>query len=56
MGSEWILERLAGEVEWIQLDQNRDRWRSLVNTVINFMFLVTRSCLVYLQGLGAYED
>jgi hypothetical protein len=36
MGSKWILERLAGgSVEWIQLAQDRDRWRTLVNTAMN---------------------
>jgi hypothetical protein len=34
MGSEWILERLVGVVEWIQLVQDRDRWRVFVNTVM----------------------
>jgi hypothetical protein len=33
MGSEWVLGRLAGGMEWIQLAQDRDRWRYLVNTV-----------------------
>jgi hypothetical protein len=37
MGSEWILGRLAwgGGVEWIQLAQDRDQWRALLNTVMN---------------------
>jgi hypothetical protein len=26
MGSEWILGRLVGGVNWIQLAQDRDRW------------------------------
>jgi hypothetical protein len=25
-----------GDVDWINLAQDRDRWRVLVNTVINF--------------------
>jgi hypothetical protein len=36
MGSEWILGKLAGgggSVEWIQLDQDKDRRRAVVNTV-----------------------
>jgi hypothetical protein len=42
MGSKWILGRLAGGVEYIQLAQNRDRWRSVVNTVMNIRVLVQR--------------
>jgi hypothetical protein len=30
MESEWI----GGGVEWIQLAQDKDRWRALVNTVM----------------------
>jgi hypothetical protein len=40
MGSEWILGRLAWGVEWIQLVQDRDRWRGLVNTVMDLRVLV----------------
>jgi hypothetical protein len=29
-------------VEWIQLDQYRDRWRALVNTVMNLCVLAPR--------------
>jgi hypothetical protein len=28
-----------GSVEWIQLAQDRDRWRALVNTVMNLRVL-----------------
>jgi hypothetical protein len=31
-----------GSVEWIQLAQDRDRWRSLVNIVINLRVLEPR--------------
>jgi hypothetical protein len=31
MESEWILGRLVGGVEWIQLTKDWDRWRALVN-------------------------
>jgi hypothetical protein len=39
MGSEWILERLAGGVEWIRLDQARDQWRAVVNDVMKLLIL-----------------
>jgi hypothetical protein len=42
MGSEWILGGW-GSAEWIQLAQDRDRWRTLVNTVMNPRALAPRS-------------
>jgi hypothetical protein len=39
MGSKWTLERLTRGVcvcvEWIYLAQDRDRWRALVNAMMN---------------------
>jgi hypothetical protein len=32
-----------GSVDWIQLAQDRDRWRALVNTAINLQVLAPRS-------------
>jgi hypothetical protein len=32
-----------GSVDWIQLAQNRDRWRALLNTVMNLRVLAPRS-------------
>jgi hypothetical protein len=43
IGSEWILGRLAGVVIWIQLAQDRDRWRALENTVMNLRVLAPTS-------------
>jgi hypothetical protein len=34
MGSEMILGRLSGGVEWIQLAQDRDRWRAVMNAMM----------------------
>jgi hypothetical protein len=31
----WIFERLDGGIDWIYLAQDRDRWRPLVNVVMN---------------------
>jgi hypothetical protein len=39
MGSEWILGRLAGVVEWIQLAQDMDQWRVLVNIAMDLRVL-----------------
>jgi hypothetical protein len=39
MRSKWILRKLAGGVEWIRLAQYRDRWRALVNAVMNLRIL-----------------
>jgi hypothetical protein len=33
----------CGSVDWIQLVQDRDRWRALVNTVMNLRVLALQS-------------
>jgi hypothetical protein len=43
MGSEWILGRLVGGVDWIHLAQNRCWWRSLVDAVMNLRVMGPRS-------------
>jgi hypothetical protein len=44
MGPKFTLGRLAGEgVEWIHLAQDRDRWRAVVNAVMNLRVLKPRS-------------
>jgi hypothetical protein len=43
LGSEWILGGRLGVVEWIQLAQDRDRWWTVVNTVMNLRVLAPRS-------------
>jgi hypothetical protein len=32
---EWILGKQREVVDWMQLAQNRDKWRAVVNTVMN---------------------
>jgi hypothetical protein len=32
-----------GDVEWIQLARDRDRWRAVVNAVMNLLVLAPRS-------------
>jgi hypothetical protein len=32
-----------GNIEWIQLAQDRDRWRAVVNTVMNLLVLAPLS-------------
>jgi hypothetical protein len=34
MGSEWVLGRLTGGVDWILLAQDRNRWRAVVKAVM----------------------
>jgi hypothetical protein len=46
MESKWTLGRLVGGggcVEWIHLAQDRDRWRVVVNTVMNLRVLAPQS-------------
>jgi hypothetical protein len=44
MGSEWIRRGLAeGSVEWVQLAQDRDRWRALVNMVMDLRVLAPQN-------------
>jgi hypothetical protein len=31
----WTFEKLAGGMDWINLAHDTDKWRALVNTVMN---------------------
>jgi hypothetical protein len=39
----YLRETGWGSVDWIQLAQDRDRWRAIVNTVMNLLVLAPRS-------------
>jgi hypothetical protein len=43
MGSKWSSGRLAGGMEWINLAHDSDRWRAVVNAVMNLLVLAPRS-------------
>jgi hypothetical protein len=32
----WIFKKWDGGIDWIDVAQNRDGWRPLLNTVMNF--------------------
>jgi hypothetical protein len=42
-GLKWTLGRLVGDVEWIHLAQDGDRWRAVVNAVMKLRVLAPRS-------------
>jgi hypothetical protein len=46
----WIFERLDGGIDWIGLAQDRDRWRAVVNMVMNI--LVTYNAGNFLSSSG----
>jgi hypothetical protein len=43
-----------GSVEWIQLSQDRDRWRAVVSEVMNIRVLAPRSWLRLTQVMNSH--
>jgi hypothetical protein len=57
MGLEWIWGRLVGgDVEWIHLAQDRDRWRAVVNAAMNFRVLAPHSYLILILEEHSFEQ
>jgi hypothetical protein len=50
-----LLEIGWGGVNWIALAQNRDKWRALVNAVMNIQVPLTHICNAIL-GTGIFPD
>jgi hypothetical protein len=44
----WIFKKWDGGMDWIGLARDRDRWRALVNAIMNF--LVTKNAGSFLTG------
>jgi hypothetical protein len=42
-GNKMNLRKIGWSVEWIQVTQDRDRWRAVVNAVMNLPVLAPRS-------------
>jgi hypothetical protein len=38
----WILGRLAGDLDWIRLAHDRDRWMAVVNAVMSLQSFAPR--------------
>jgi hypothetical protein len=48
-----IFERLGGGIDWVDLAQDRDRWRALVYTVMNLR--VPKNAGNSLRSLGHFS-
>jgi hypothetical protein len=51
----WILELYDGGMDWIGEVQDRDQWRTLVNTVMRGNSWIASQLAVSQEGLGSME-
>jgi hypothetical protein len=49
----WILERLDGGMDWINLAEDRDRWRTVVNAVMDLR--VPQNAVNFLSSSGRFS-
>jgi hypothetical protein len=49
----WILKRLNGGIDWIDLAQGRNRWRALVSTAMKLR--VSYNVENFLSSLGRFH-